>query len=107
MTFVDEHDVCGGGFHIRDDVRGKDHDAFARQVGEQVAEADTLLGVETDCRFVHDKQLRIVEQSLRDPHALFHAARIASQRTLGGILEIDQQEQFINAPLRWIWNPAP
>ena len=40
-------------------------------MGEQRAEPDALLGVESGGRFVHDEQARVVEQCLRDADAPF------------------------------------
>ena len=46
------------------------------------------------------KKLRIVEQRLRDPDALPHAARITAERTLGDIGEIHKLEQFRQCAVR-------
>ena len=50
------------------------------ELGEQVAEAHALLGVEARGRLVDDDERRVVEQRLRDADALAHAAREAAER---------------------------
>ena len=60
--------------HILDDMGGEQDRPIAREIGEQVAEADTFFRVEPRCRLIHDQQLRIVEERLRDADAPLHAA---------------------------------
>ena len=95
-SLVDHDNFGGGGFHIRDDVRGQNDDTFAGQIGEQVAEAHTLLGVEPDGGFIHDQQLRVIEQRLGNADALFHPAGISAERTFGGVDQVDHHQQLIN-----------
>ena len=45
---------------------------------------------------VHDQQLRIVQQRLRNPDALAHSAGIPAQWPLGRAAQIDQFQQFTN-----------
>ncbi len=78
----------------------QEDDAVAGKVGQQVAEADALFGVETDSRLVQDQQLRVVKQRLRDADALPHAAGVAAKRSPGRADQISKRQQFINAPPR-------
>ena len=48
-----------------------------------------LLGVEAGGRLVDDEQLRVVEQRLGDTHPLFHTTRVAAERPLAGVDEVD------------------
>ena len=68
-----------------------------RDLGEQVAEAHALLGVEADGRLVDDHELRIAEQRLGDADALPHAARVAAEAPVGGAVEVDELEQLAHA----------
>ena len=78
-SLVDDDDFRCGGFHIRDDVRREDDDALAGQIGEQVAEAHALLGVKPDGGFIHDQQLRIIEQCLGDARRAVSSRRSTRQ----------------------------
>ena len=98
MPLVDDGDIRGGRFHVRDDVRGEDDNPLAGQIREQIAEAHPLLGVQPHGRLVHDQQLRIVEQRLGDAHALAHSAGITAQRPAGGVAQVDQVQQVGNFP---------
>jgi hypothetical protein len=69
-----DSDVGGNSLNVGDDVRGEDDDALAGKLGEEIAEAHALLGIEAGGGFVHDEELRVIEQSLRDADALAHAA---------------------------------
>jgi hypothetical protein len=53
--------------------------------------------IQPDRRLVHDQQLRIIEQRLRDAHALAHAARIAAQALVGDVVEADHRQAFVDA----------
>ena len=52
---------------------GKDDDPFARKVGQQIAETDPFLGIESGRRLIHDEEPGIVEERLGDADPLAHA----------------------------------
>ncbi len=54
------------------------------ELGEQVAEAHALLGVEPHGGLVDDEQLGVAEQRLGDADALAHAAREAAEAPVRG-----------------------
>jgi hypothetical protein len=86
--------------HVRNDMRGEDHNARARQLRKQVAEAHALFGIEAGRRLVDDQELGIVQQRLCDTNSLLHASRIAAQRTFARLQQIDHREQLIDSPAR-------
>ena len=98
LAVGEDGDTCGHGFHVGDDVRGENNDAFAGKFREKIAEADALFGIETGGGLVDDEELRIVEERLRDADALAHAAGIAAERALGDVSEIYEREEFRDAP---------
>src|SRR5579883_3167712 len=61
---------------ILDDVGGEDHHPIAAQIRQQIAEADALLRVKPGGRLIHNQELRVVEQRLRDAHPSLHPPRI-------------------------------
>jgi|GEM_PF-3763379 len=69
-------------------------------IGMGNSDAWLLSGVESCGWFVHDEELRIVKQSLGDADALTHPARIAAQRTLRRVNQVDELQQFFDASLR-------
>src|SRR5208337_3728407 len=69
-TVGEDGDVGGDSLDVGDNVRGEDDDALARKLGEEIAEADALLGIEASSGFIHDEELRVIEKSLRDADAL-------------------------------------
>jgi hypothetical protein len=73
-------------------MRREHYNPLAGEVGEQVAKADALLGVEAGGGFVHDEQLRVVEQRLGDADPLLHPAREAAQRTLPDLSQVHQPQ---------------
>ncbi len=79
---------------------GTEHDdPVAGQAGEQGAKAHTLGGVESRGRLIDDQEFGIVEQGLRNPDALLHATRVRGQLAVGLLLQIDNREHLIDAPI--------
>ena len=78
LSLVNKSDLGRRCLGIRDNVSGQYDNSLPGQIREQIAKPNTLLGVQTNGRFVHNKQLRVVELSLCDAHALFHPAGIAA-----------------------------
>ena len=97
VPLVQDGDLGGGCFHVRDDVRREDDDPLAGQLGQQIAKAHPLLRIEPRRRLVHDEQLRIVQQRLGDADPLLHPAGIAPQRTLAHLDQTKYLEQLVNA----------
>jgi len=96
----EDGDVGGDGLDVRDDVRGEDDDALAGKLGEEIAEAHALFGIETRGGLIHDEELGVVEKRLCDADALAHAAREPSKRTMARIREIHHDEEFVYAVAR-------
>ena len=96
----DEGDVGGGGLDVGDDVRGENHDALTGELGEQIAKADALFGVESSCGLIDDEQLWVVEQRLGDADSLLHAAGEAAQGATAYIGEVDEVQELVDAPSR-------
>ena len=78
-------------------MRRQQHQPLAGELGQQVAKAQALGGVEPDGGLVDDQQLRIAQQRLRDAHALAHAARVAGQRAVGDVEQADLGEALVDA----------
>jgi len=96
----DEGDVGGRCLDIADDVGGEQDDALARQLGQEVAEANPLLRIEAARGLVDDQQTWIVEERLGDADALPHPTREISQTAAAGLAEVHEQEQFVDAAAR-------
>ncbi len=81
---------------VLDDVRGEQHDAVHRQLGEQLIEPQPLLRVQAGGGFVHYNEARVPGDRLRDAQSLAHAAGVTLQRTLGRKGEVHALEQFLH-----------
>ena len=60
----------------------EDDNALAGQLGEKIAKADALFGIEARGGLINDEELRIVQERLRDADTLTHAAGISAERAL-------------------------
>jgi hypothetical protein len=81
----------------RDDVgREEDRPVLAGQVGEEVPEADALLGIEPDRRFVDDHDFRVSEQAMGDPEPALHPARELVGPAVAGVEEADALEDGVD-----------
>ena len=85
LTLREYSDIRRDGFDVRNDVSRKDDDAFAGKFGEEIAKTDAFFRIEARSGFIHDEELRIVEECLGDADALTHAPRIAAERAIAGI----------------------
>src|SRR6185295_11525900 len=79
---------------VLDDVRREDDDAILRELGEQMVEAEALLGIEARRGLVDDDEPRIPRNRLRDAEALAHAARIALHRALRRVAQVHALEEL-------------
>ena len=78
-AFVDNNYFGGGRLYVGDDMGGEDNNSTPGQIGEQRTKTDTLFGIQTNCWFINDEQLRIIEQGLGYTDPLFHATGETSQ----------------------------
>ena len=69
-----QEDLVGDVLHIGDDVGGQQDQAVFRQLADEVAEADALLGVQTGGGLVQDENFGVVEHGLGDARPALHAA---------------------------------
>lgn len=92
----DQGDIGRGGLDVGNDVGGENHDAFAGELREQVAETHAFFGVESRRWLVDDEQLRIVQQCLRDTDALLHPPGIAAQRALADARQVYEVQKFVD-----------
>ena len=93
-------DLRGDRLDVRDDVRREDDDAPLRDLGEQVAEAHALLGIEADGRLVHDHELRdrrAAPARCRRAAACRPSSRRA--RRSAAPCRFDELEQLLDAPV--------
>jgi hypothetical protein len=97
---IQDGDVSSHGFHVRNNVRGENDDAFTGKFREQISKTHALLGIEAGGGFIDDQELRIVEQGLRNADALAHAARKFTERTIANVRQIDHGEKFVDAATR-------
>jgi hypothetical protein len=79
--------------HVLDDVGREQDGAVAREVGEQSVEAIPFFGVEARRGLVHDDQIGVTRDGLRDSESLSHASRVRADPAIGGGAEIDSVEQ--------------
>lgn len=63
---------------------------------DKLAEAQPLLGVEADGRFVDDQEFRIVQQRLRNADPLAHAAGEVRQPAIGHLPEPDRGQHLLD-----------
>ena len=73
FSLIQYGDIFAGSLDVPHNMGGQDHDAFLRHFTEQVAEADSLLRVQSRRGFIHDQYLGIVEQGLGDSQPALHA----------------------------------
>ena len=73
-SVMDDHDLVAHRLHILDDVGGEQYQPVLRCTGEQIAEVDALLRVQSHRGLVKDQEGGIPQQSLRNPHPLALAA---------------------------------
>ena len=69
----DSHGIAGTG-NIFDDVCGKDHNAVAAELNQQVPEPDAFPWIQSRCRFIYHQDPWQVKQNLCDANPLFHTA---------------------------------
>ena len=96
----DEPDASGGRLHVRNDVRGENHDALAREIPQEIAEPHPFFRIEPAGGLVHDQQARIVEQRLGDSDPLPHPARESAQWPPPDVGEVHEVEQLVDALAR-------
>src|SRR5437867_4045175 len=66
----------------------ENHDDLFADGSQEIEELIALGGIETGGRLIHDDQLRISDQRLRDAKSLLHAARKRSQFCLPHIIKV-------------------
>jgi hypothetical protein len=54
QAVIQDGDVGSHGFHVRNNVRGENDDAFTGKFREQITEAHTLFGIEPGGGFIDD-----------------------------------------------------
>ena len=91
-------DLRRNGFHVGNDVSRENHEAFPGKFGEEIAETNAFLGVEASRGLVDNQELWIVQQGLRDAHALAHSAGVAAKGPFRCVREINKRNQLGNAP---------
>ena len=52
QTVIQDGDVGGHGFHVGNNVRGENNDAFTGEFREQIAETNALFGIEPGSWFI-------------------------------------------------------
>ena len=73
---------------VSDDVRREDDDDILANLAEEIEKAITLFRIKPRRRLVHDDQIGIAYQGLRDPEALPHAARKTRRCLLANVPQI-------------------
>ena len=69
-SLVDDDDALARLRDFRQDVRAEDDRVIPGQAPDEIARLDNLLGIETGGRLVENQHLGIVDERLREPHAL-------------------------------------
>ena len=75
-------------------MRRQQHgDVLVLEVADDLQQLDRRLRVETGGRLVEDRDLRILQQDLRDPEPLPHAARERRDPPVGDVVQPDMIER--------------
>ncbi len=99
----DDSDSTAERLGVSQDVRAEEHGAaLIAQVEDQMPHVPAAHRIEPGHRLVQEKHLRIVEQRLRDAHALDHAFRELPelQTTLGADARAVQQRRHPGVSIR-------
>src|SRR5713101_1803889 len=64
---------------------------------QQLSYSDAYQRIKGRGGFIEDEQLGIVDQRLRQPHALQHAAREFSQVTISSLFQVEELKHFAHA----------
>ena len=81
-ALIDDGHVAAQLLHVLHDVGAQDHHHVLADLREQVVEAVALAGIKTGRGLVHDDELRLTDERLRDAEALLHAAAEAGDPAL-------------------------
>ena len=91
--------MAGGNvLHIRNDVGGDQNNAVMGKLRQQIAEAHPLAGIQSPGRFIQNQYLRIIQQSLGNPHPAFHAAGESGDFFVVDVRQGDSLQQFADSP---------
>ena len=94
----DERHAIAGRLHFAQQMRIEEHrDPVGAQLVDDAAHQQPAQRIEPGGRLVQEDELRIVQQRLRQPHALEHALAVAAQRAIGGVQQVDARQQPIDA----------
>ena len=85
---MDDHEAVTHRLHVLDDVGGEEHQPVLGRAGEQVAEVDALLRVQTHRGLVKDQEGRVPQQGLGDAHPLALAAGEGADLRPGLLLQV-------------------
>ena len=80
---IDENDAPGHGFHLLQDMCRKQDGLVLSEFADGLADLAGLVGIEAAGGFVHDQDVRLVQQHLRHAGAL----AIALGELLNGLLD--------------------
>src|SRR5690348_14186219 len=78
---------------IRNDVGGENDDDVLSDRAQQIVKADPFLRIETRRWFVHDDELGIAEQGLRNTESLLHTARKTAEGLPPVVIQIRLLQQ--------------
>jgi hypothetical protein len=92
-------DLSRDGLDVRHDMRRENHDSPVRNLRQEIAEPDALLGIEPHGGLIDDDEPGISEESLGDPDPLPHPAGVTAELAVGGVMEVDQLQQISHAPV--------
>ena len=70
LAVADDDDAVRDALHFRQDVRAQDDRVLAAELLDQLAHFRDLLRVQASRRLVEDQHIRVVNQRLRQAHAL-------------------------------------
>ena len=94
----DERHAIAGRFHFAEQMGIEKHrDPVGAQLVDDVAHQQPAQRIEAGGRLVQEHESRLVEQRLRQPHALQHALAVAAQRAIGRVDEVHAGQQPIDA----------
>src|ERR1043165_3046179 len=96
FTLVDDRHARAQLAHIFDDVGRENYDGALSELCQQVEESQTLRGVETSRRLVHNDELRRTEERDGDAEPRGHAARVAAEGLLPIAGEVGLLEQAVH-----------
>jgi len=94
MAEVEDRDSVADPLHVVEYVRADEDRCRSSQAGDDLENVASALRVQRADWLVQEEHLRLVDESLADAEALAHAARVAADAPMSGILQTHYLEHL-------------